>query len=123
MPDSLILTKELVPSRGFQSSVDYKLIIGLGKIDHVDSMIITWPDRSLTRILNPSINKTDTIREREDRNSAGFVNPTTTTQETFFLPEKAQFDKHQENNVIDFYIERNIPAYYQGKGQRQQWAM
>jgi hypothetical protein len=114
--DSLILTKELVPSRGFQSSVDYKLIIGLGKIDHVDSMIITWPDRSLTRILNPSINKTDTIREREDRNSAGFVNPTTTTQETFFLPEKAQFDKHQENNVIDFYIERNIPRLLSREG-------
>ena len=32
-----ILSREMVPSRGFQSSVDYKIVIGLGKITNIDS--------------------------------------------------------------------------------------
>ena len=31
MPGKQIITRGNIPSRGFQSSVDYKLIIGLGK--------------------------------------------------------------------------------------------
>ena len=38
--------REVVPARGFQSSVDYRQIIGLGKNTEVDSMVIMWPDRT-----------------------------------------------------------------------------
>ncbi|RYY08705.1 MAG: hypothetical protein EOO04_39605, partial [Chitinophagaceae bacterium] len=38
----------VIPSRGFQSSVDYKLIIGLGNRTKVDSMKVIWPDRSVS---------------------------------------------------------------------------
>ncbi len=47
---SQIFYRELVPSRGFQSSVDYKQIFGLGKLTQVDSMVITWPDGSTIQI-------------------------------------------------------------------------
>ncbi|HEV8508456.1 MAG TPA: CRTAC1 family protein, partial [Chitinophagaceae bacterium] len=45
-----ILSREMVPSRGFQSSVDYKMIIGLGKITNIDSVNIIWPDRSFSKL-------------------------------------------------------------------------
>ncbi len=48
-----IYYREVVPSRGFQSSVDYKQIIGLGKLTAVDSMTITWPDRTDSNIQKP----------------------------------------------------------------------
>src|SRR6185436_12111527 len=35
--------REVEPSRGFQSSVDYKQIIGLGNLTELDSMIVIWP--------------------------------------------------------------------------------
>src|SRR5690606_14907619 len=39
-----VITQELVPSRGFQSSMDYALTIGLGKSEKVDSLAVLWPD-------------------------------------------------------------------------------
>ena len=109
-----ILTRELVPSRGFQSSVDYKIIIGLGSITQADSMIITWPDRSYSIFQNPELNKVHTIREPDEKKmipDRAVINPP-----TFFSEEKNNFDKHQENEVIDFYTERNIPRLLSREG-------
>jgi hypothetical protein len=58
-----ILCREVVPSRGFQSSVDYKVIIGLGASKDIDSMTITWPDRTLSRYFHPIADTLHLIRE------------------------------------------------------------
>jgi hypothetical protein len=39
-----VIVQDLVPSRGFQSSVDYTLVFGLGKAARVDSLRVIWPD-------------------------------------------------------------------------------
>ena len=111
---NMILTRELVPSRGFQSSVDYKIIIGLGKVTQADSIIITWPDRSSTIIQQPAINKVHNITEKDTK----YAIPVTEINEqaTFFTQEKTGFDKHQEDDVIDFYTERNIPRILSKEG-------
>src|SRR5258705_3898716 len=94
--NNLIYTRELIPSRGFQSSIDYKLIIGLGKTDHVDSMIITWPDRTVTKMLSPDINKVHTIHEENEKNNVLKPNPIIDNSPTFFDTIKSEFDRHQE---------------------------
>ena len=66
---SEILSREMVPSRGFQSSVDYKVVIGLGKITNIDSLIIVWPDRSFTKLEKPAINQTHIIEEPGTKNT------------------------------------------------------
>ncbi len=43
-----IITREVVPSRGFQSSMDYKQVIGLGKAGSIDSMV-SYVARSYNR--------------------------------------------------------------------------
>ena len=58
-----IFFREVVPSRGFQSSVDYKQIIGLGKLPGVDSMNIIWPNGSITHIDHPELNKVYTLQQ------------------------------------------------------------
>jgi hypothetical protein len=40
-----VLTFDHMPIRGFQSSMDYKMIIGLGASTIIDSLIIQWPDQ------------------------------------------------------------------------------
>jgi hypothetical protein len=109
-----IFTKEMVPSRGFQSSVDYKMIIGLGKISQVDSMIIIWPDRSFTKFEKPAINQTHSIQQPDEKNT--MPPPVIGNQPTFFSSVPGSFEKHQENDVIDFYTERNIPRILSREG-------
>jgi hypothetical protein len=69
---SKILSRQVIPGRGFQSSVDYKTILGLGKSNSVDSLIIVWPDKSFTRIDKPAVNKvyniSEAIKENEVEN-------------------------------------------------------
>jgi len=101
-----ILSRELVPSRGFQSSVDYKIIVGLGKISRIDSMIIIWPDRSFSKFEGPQINQVHVIQQPDKKNR--FPDHVKTNSQTFFTPVKSNFDKHSENEVNDFYTERNI---------------
>ena len=45
-----VISRQIIPSRGFQSSVEYKQTIGLGKLQ-ADSMTITWPDRTINTII------------------------------------------------------------------------
>ena len=62
-----VLNREVIPSRGFQSSMDYKIVVGLGKIKMVDSMIIQWPDLSYSKYINPDINKVYRLNEIEEK--------------------------------------------------------
>jgi len=42
-----IVYSENMPMRGFQSSMDYKMVIGLGNNAIVDSIYVTWPDNKV----------------------------------------------------------------------------
>lgn len=108
-----ILTREIMPSRGFQSSVDYKVIVGLGKLAQIDSMLIVWPDRTLTKINKPLINKIHLIEQ-----SNSITIPVTKNDEPTSLFKKISqnFQKHKEDDYIDFYNERGIPMMLSREG-------
>jgi len=110
-----IFSREVVPSRGFQSCVDYKQIIGLGKITEIDSMIIIWPDRSYSRFIHPEINKTDTIQEIDDKKLINEISKTDSSQ-ILLNKVNTNFEKHQEDDNIDFYYERNLPKMLSREG-------
>ncbi|MGZ3949653.1 MAG: FG-GAP-like repeat-containing protein, partial [Flavisolibacter sp.] len=112
-----VFTKEMFPSRGFQSSMDYKMIIGLGKVSKIDSMIVTWPNRSFIKFDNVAVNQTKTIQEDDEKDTLS-NSPPKVSGDTFFTPVKANFEKHQENDVIDFYTERNVPRLLSKEGPR-----
>ncbi len=110
-----ILTRELVPSRGFQSSVDYTLIFGLGKSLKIDSAIITWPDRSVSRIVLPEINKKYSFCQTDLQLTPVQVD-TEERVHTFFTKEETNFDKHKENDYVDFNYERLVPRVLSREG-------
>lgn len=56
-----IVSYDHMPIRGFQSSMDYKMIIGLGKIDKIDSIEITWPDLTRETLYDATLNQTTTL--------------------------------------------------------------
>ena len=110
-----ILTRELFPSRGFQSSVDYKLTFGLGKNNKIDSAIVTWPDRKQVKMISPSISKLYLLDEANIQTSAAEKTNTAAVQ-TVFSKVGSSFEKHQENNYVDFYNERMLPRIFSREG-------
>jgi hypothetical protein len=110
------MSRQLIPSRGFQSSMDYKVIIGLGKKTQVDSMVITWPDSSFNKYINPEINKVHYIQQKDGNKKGMHIQQDASP--TLLVPLKNNFEKHQEDDYIDFYNERNIPRMLSREGPR-----
>ncbi len=51
-------TLQQMPNRGFQSSCDFKMVFGLGKVDKIDSLEVLWPNDKKQILRNIAINKT-----------------------------------------------------------------
>ncbi|HEX3023663.1 MAG TPA: CRTAC1 family protein, partial [Chitinophagaceae bacterium] len=64
-----ILSREIIPSRGFQSSSDYKAIIGLGKNTKIDSAKIIWPNRTVSSYSSLPINTVNKINQATEKNN------------------------------------------------------
>ena len=58
------MVSELYPSRGFQSTVSHRLHFGLGNVQQVDSIVITWPDGQQTQQYNLATNQLIQIEQK-----------------------------------------------------------
>jgi len=119
-----VFYRELFPSRGFQSSVDYKQVIGLGALTAVDSMVIVWPDRSFIKMEHLTLDKVYTLREGDEKpatpvfsgSSAYPVTPAPDSAAFLLRRQNSIFDKHQEDDNADFHFERNLPKMLSREG-------
>lgn len=109
-----IYSREVVPGRGFQSSVDYKQIIGVGKETQVDSMIIIWPDRTYSKYEHPALNKLLVIQQPLQKGPNYFNNEP--LSDPLLQEVKANFDKHTEDDFVDYYQQRNLPEMLSREG-------
>ncbi|MGI9541946.1 MAG: VCBS repeat-containing protein, partial [Cyclobacteriaceae bacterium] len=93
---------EQMPARGFQSSVDPRLNVGLGDLDKVDTLIVQWPDHRQTTLTNLSANQEITIYQAE----ANEIAPSyPTIPPAIFKEVGEELDitfTHQENLFVDF---------------------
>jgi enediyne biosynthesis protein E4 len=109
-----VLSRELIPGRGFQSSVDYKQSIGIGAATQIDSMHIIWPDGTYTQTENPQINKY--LIYNQPLNGT-IVKP---LDEEKIVPlfeiQPASFEKYSDDDFTDFYNERGIPQMLSHEG-------
>ena len=102
-----VYSREVMPGRGFQSSVDYKQCIGIGKATQADSLLIIWPDLSFTKVNHPQIN-TGLVYTQP---AAGPKFIPQFAAKAIPLMEKlpTAFDKNMDDDFTDFYRERGIP--------------
>ena len=105
---------EQFPSRGFQSSVPYRLHFGLGKVNSLDSLEIYWPDRKRSVIRDIQIDQILEI-DRDNLQSES-VDPKPT-----FIIKKTEGQqlidfKHDENYYVDFDSERLLPHMFSNEG-------
>ncbi|WP_282080961.1 VCBS repeat-containing protein [Aquimarina algiphila] len=111
--DDEILRQELVPSRGFQSSIDYKMTFGLGKAEKVDSIRVVWPDGK-TQKLN-TINANQTI-QLDITDASKSIKKTTNTENGYFSEIKTNMLRHKEDPYVDFDYEGLIPKMLSKEG-------
>jgi enediyne biosynthesis protein E4 len=98
-----------MPSRGFESSVEPVLNFGLGNLASVDSLVVLWPTMKTQTLVNIKSNTTLTLQQQNAQHNFAPTIPS----HSWYKQQAASFihgnTTHQENNFIDFNIERLIP--------------
>lgn len=107
-----VQVQQLMPARGFMSSVEPVLNFGLGKLTSVDTLVVIWGNQHVELKTNIAANTTLVLKE------AAAQLPAATYYSLFRTPEPLYEDvtktfqvnfKHQENSYFDFYRESLIP--------------
>ncbi|MCZ6594131.1 MAG: VCBS repeat-containing protein [Bacteroidetes bacterium] len=63
--DDQIVFQELIPSRGFQSSMEYVMTIGMGSATSLDSIRVIWPDDHTVKLEKIAVNQTLIFRQSD----------------------------------------------------------
>jgi len=97
-----VVMVEHMPIRGFQSSMDYKLILGLGSNTTIDSLEITWPDN--TTEIQYSV-RADQVLLAVQANAKGSADKLERPSPLFVKVNGAEI-VHRENDFNDFDRDR-----------------
>ncbi len=112
------LYQEESPTRGFQSSVDYVLTFGVGKVDTVQSIVVNWPDGRVSRLGRTATDQRLAIRQSEARRESPAKEPARATRR--FLVDVTDRVRlpfaHHENPYVDFDRERLMPKMLSTEG-------
>lgn len=98
-----VVSADHMPIRGFQSSMDYKMILGMENYTTIDSLLITWPDDKVQWMKQLKVDQLVT---------ADYTNTTAEPSESIsgFQPMFHEVNKgnirHSENQYNDFDRDR-----------------
>ncbi|MFV5700560.1 VCBS repeat-containing protein [Flavobacterium sp. XS2P12] len=93
-----ILRQELIPSRGFQSSIDYVMTFGIGT-KKIDSLQVIWPNGKFQTIKKIANNCTINLNIANAK--VDYV-PKNDKLKRLLTEKKNQFLAHKENDYVDF---------------------
>lgn len=104
--DNEVVMQDNMPMRGFQSSMDYRLIVGLGDLASIDSMIVKWPDDKVEIIRNVKTNRHITLSHKSAK-PVGSSKTSANTSKTYFSRViKPSNLHHTENPFNEFDRDR-----------------
>jgi len=109
--------QELIPGRGFQSSVDNRLHFGLGEINSIDSMLVNWPDGKCTVFRDLEVNQFLTLDDKYTSDTCIKAN------KNDYAPVFQKIERidgldftHKENNFTDFERDRLLFRMHSNEG-------
>lgn len=112
--DSLHFSTYNFPSRGFQSSVDPKVHLGIGSIEVLDSLKVTWPNGAETFLENVKTNQLLKLDQAEAQMNVSVKS--TKSSSSLKLAQNIIDYTHEENQFVDFDRERLLIEMYQNEG-------
>ncbi len=108
---------ENMPCRGFQSSTESYLTVGMDSLKFADSVVISWPSMKKKTYYKVPSNQVLIVKESDAMDS--LINPISTNRPLYADVTK-EFLKgdihHTEDNFIDFDRERLIPKMISTEG-------
>jgi hypothetical protein len=96
--------QEQMPTRGYQSTVDNRILFGLGKIEIIDSIVVQWPDGKVTIIKNVKPDQEISLKQSDgtiDKRQLATGNK----QQPLFVLQTNNLGMdfiHKENEFVDF---------------------
>jgi hypothetical protein len=109
------IVQELMPSRGFQSSMDYVMTIGLGDQKMIDSISVLWPDNKVTILKDVNVNQKITLSQSDAKDWK--VPPKKAPVSTLLQEgDKNSLERHQEDLFNDFDQERLVSRHLSKEG-------
>lgn len=113
--DNQLIVQQVMPSRGFQSSVDYIMTIGLGENEIIDSLRVIWPNDQTQKLNKVKTNQFLTLKISE---AEGKYAPRkkTTTKTLITEVDNPKLLQHKENNYNDFDYEGLIAKMLSREG-------
>ena len=103
------MVQEMIPTRGFQSSVDYDLVFGLGKVEKIERLEVIWPDSRSQILENIDVDQTLTLDQKDAtivEKKENLIAPTLLSDIT---GDSLLIYRHKENDFIDFKREQLLP--------------
>ncbi|MEP7375679.1 MAG: VCBS repeat-containing protein [Chitinophagaceae bacterium] len=111
-----IQMQEQNPVRGYFSSVDQQLVFGLGKYDHIDSLLAIWPDSKKQVIRNIAADTViDLSWQNAENNSTVVLSGVNTLFSDITAVSGISYQQH-DNSFNDFAIQRLLPQKYSQLG-------
>ncbi|MEO9891537.1 VCBS repeat-containing protein [Aurantibacter sp.] len=95
--------------RGYLSSVSPLIHFGLGSIKTVDSIIVKWPNRTITKLQNIKANQKLTITNEKAITINSKSESTPSVKRLFQTMDTTNLYTHEENNFNDFEVEVLLP--------------
>lgn len=100
--------QEMIPVRGFQSSVNHEMVFGLGTASTLDSLLVIWPDSSVQTLRNVKGDITLALAQKDARRAQ-----TTPPVKSKLFIEHADALGVQyaepDGNLLDFKRDRMMP--------------
>lgn len=111
---------EHYPTRGYQSSSQGPLHLGLGRVEAIDSILLVWPDRTYQPLSLTTLDTALALNWRAGLPAFDYANLTTGSRATVAMKDitaAAGIDfVHQENPFVDFSREPLIPFMVSTEG-------
>lgn len=111
--DNVVL-QELITSRGFQSSMDHVMTIGLGNSKVIDSIRVIWPDDYTQKLTNISANQQLIIKKVDMKEK--YIPIKKEIKKTLLKELTIDLESHKENDYNDFNNEGLISKLLSQEG-------
>ncbi|MEM8509214.1 MAG: VCBS repeat-containing protein [Bacteroidota bacterium] len=99
-----VVHQELVPSRGFQSSIDYTMTLGIGQYKQLDSIRIVWPSDTTELLTAVQANQVLEVKQTDAKDT--YVPESGRAKKTVLKElDNSDWITHVENNYNDFDYE------------------
>lgn len=109
--------QEMIPVRGFQSSVNYELLFGLGDVTLIDSLHVVWPDSSAQTMYRLAADQTVVLAAKDAKD----VHPATPKARPIFEEVTDALGisfREADATLSDFKRDRMLPNNISSSGPR-----